>query len=34
LLRTRSPKFGKIALTFGSVAVILAGGYWLIERTL
>ncbi len=34
LLRTRSPKFGRAALIFGSVAVILVGGYWLIERVL
>jgi hydrogenase/urease accessory protein HupE len=34
LLRSRNPRAGRLALAFGSVAVILAGGYWLIERAL
>jgi hydrogenase/urease accessory protein HupE len=33
LLRASHPKFDRLALAYGSLAVILAGSYWLIART-
>lgn len=33
-VRGRSPRLGRRVITFGSSAIALAGGYWLVERVL